>query len=133
MASESLPLGPFGSGGATWDTLEAHVVETGLRNQLELLTELAAGRDAGLLITLDEIHHNQIDELREITAAVQHALREGRELAFVGAGLTSSVSGVVNDEVLTFLRRADRHPLGIVRKGDVRNSTADRIGRSHCR
>lgn len=32
------------------------------------------------------------------------------------AGLAASVSDVVNDEVLTFLRRAERHTLGSVRR-----------------
>jgi hypothetical protein len=53
---------------------------------------------------------------------VQHAFREGRELAFVGAGLMSAISNVVNDDVLTFLRRADRHHLGSVNHGDVQRA-----------
>jgi len=40
-------------------------------------------------------------------------------LAFVGAGLASAVSDVVNDEVLTLLRRAERHALGSVGREDV--------------
>jgi hypothetical protein len=40
-------------------------------------------------------------------------------LAFVGAGLASAVSDVINDEVLTFLRRAERHALGSVSSKDV--------------
>lgn len=112
--------------GAEWETLEAHVVEAGLRNQLELLTDLLADRrtgppldGGGVLITLDEIHRNQIAELREIATAIQHAFRERREVAFVGAGLSASISDVVNDDVLTFLRRADRHNLGPVPRADV--------------
>ncbi len=50
---------------------------------------------------------------------MQHAFREGRQLAFVGAGLAASVSDVVNDDVLTFLRRAQRHSLGSVPRDDV--------------
>jgi hypothetical protein len=72
-----------------------------------------------LLITLDEIHQNQITELRELATTVQHAFREGRELAFVGAGSTTAISDVVNDDVLTFLRRAERHHLGAVGHSDV--------------
>lgn len=111
--------GPLGAGAVTWSTAEAHVAEAGLRNQVELLTDLLAEHETGLLITLDEIHHKQIPELRELATTVQHAFRAERELAFVGAGLASAVSDVVNDEVLTFLRRADRHPLGSVGRDDV--------------
>lgn len=122
MSGLNLPLGPLGSVGANWESIDQHAVAMGLRNQIELLTDLAAERGGGLLITLDEIHHNQIAELRDIATAVQHAFREGRELAFAGAGLTSSVSDVVNDEVLTFLRRADRYALGAVQRDEVRRA-----------
>jgi hypothetical protein len=123
----SVPLGPLGSGGVTWDTLEPHVVAAGLRNQIEMLTDLLIEQETGLLITLDEIHQNQVAELRDLATAVQHAFREGRELAFVGAGLKSSISDVVNDEVLTFLRRADRHHLGSVDHGDVQRAIREPI------
>ncbi len=111
--------GPFASGGASWSAVEAHTADAGLRNQAALLTDLLAENGTGLLITLDEIHRNQIGELRELATTVQHAFREERELAFVGAGLSSAVSDVVNDEVLTFLRRAERHHLGPVGREDV--------------
>lgn len=122
MSGLNFPLGPLGSAGANWESIDQHAIAMGLRNQIELLTDLAAECGGGLLITLDEIHHNQIAELRDIATAVQHAFREGRELAFAGAGLTSSVSDVVNDEVLTFLRRADRYALGAVQRDEVRRA-----------
>jgi hypothetical protein len=94
---------------------------------VELLTDLLAGNETGLLVTLDEIHQNQIGELRELATSVQHAFREERELAFVGAGLASAISDVVNDEVLTFLRRAERHPLGAVGTHDVERALREPI------
>jgi hypothetical protein len=111
--------GPMGSGGATWSTTESHVPEATLRSQVELITDLLAENETGLLVTLDEIHHNQIAELRQLATTVQHAFREERQLAFVGAGLASAITDVVNDEVLTFLRRAERHALGSVASEDV--------------
>ena len=122
MSGLNVPLGPLGSVGANWESIDKHAVGMGLRNQIELLTDLAAERGGGLLITMDEIHHHQIAELRDLATVVQHAFREGRELAFTGAGLTSSVSDVVNDEVLTFLRRADRYVLGAVQRDEVRRA-----------
>jgi hypothetical protein len=127
LSGLSLPLGPLGTGGVTWNTLESHVVAAGLRNQIEMLTDLLVEHETGLLITLDEIHQNQIAELRELATAVQHSFREERQLAFVGAGLMSAISDVVNDAVLTFLRRADRHHLGSVRQGDVRRAIREPI------
>ncbi len=111
--------GPIGSGGVTWSTTESHTPEATLRSQIELVTDLLADNETGLLITLDEIHHNQIAELRQLATTVQHAFREDRQLAFAGAGLASAVTDVVNDEVLTFLRRAERHVLGPVAARDV--------------
>jgi len=118
---------PLNIGALTWNTIEAHVVQAGLRNQLEMLTDLLAEHSTGILITLDEIHHNQIEELRELATVVQHAFRENRELAFAGAGLAASVSDVVNDDVLTFLRRAERHTLGPVARADVQRAFREPI------
>jgi hypothetical protein len=58
---------------------------------------------------------------------VQHAFRENRELAFVGAGLAAGISDVVNDDVLTFLRRAERHTLGSVARPDVQRAFLEPI------
>ena len=110
---------PMGAGGVTWSTTESHAPEASLRSQIELITDLLAETETGLLITLDEIHQNQIAELRALATTVQHAFREERQLAFVGAGLASAITDVVNDEVLTFLRRAERHALGTVASEDV--------------
>lgn len=111
--------GPLSSGGLTWSTSESHTPEATLRSQIELVTDLLVEHQTGLLITLDEIHQNQIAELRQLATTVQHAFREERALAFAGAGLASAVSDVVNDDVLTFLRRAERHALGSVGREDV--------------
>lgn len=118
---------PMSLGAISWQTVEAHAAELGLRGQIELLTDLLAEHRTGLLITLDEIHRNRIGELRDLATTVQHGFREGRELAFAGAGLAASVSDVLNDDVLTFLRRADRHALGPVRSSDVERGLREPI------
>jgi hypothetical protein len=118
---------PLNVGSVAWETIEAHVVQAGLRNQIELLTDLLVETGTGVLVTLDEIHQNQVEELREVATTVQHAFREARELAFAGAGLAASVSDVVNDDVLTFLRRAERHALGSVQRSDVQRAFREPI------
>jgi hypothetical protein len=118
---------PFTGGGVAWETLEAHVAEADLRSQIGLLTDLLAENGTGLLITVDEIHRQQLADLRELATTVQHAFREERELAFAGAGLTAAVSDVLNDDVLTFLRRADRHHLGRVPLDEVRRALREPI------
>lgn len=110
---------PANLGGVTWDRLSKHDVTPALRNQLTAVCELLAPHQTGLLLTLDEIHREVVDELRELATVLQHLVREEREIAFAGAGLPSSVSSILNDDVLTFLRRADRHSLGPVDLQDV--------------
>jgi len=105
---------PMGLGGATWESETTHQPVPGLRNQLALVCDLLAASGTGMLITLDEIHHHRAEELREMVTTLQHLMREGREISFVGAGLPSAVNSILNDEVLTFLRRADLHYLGSV-------------------
>lgn len=119
--------GPLGSGAVAWETAASHAPEPTLRSQIELITDLLAENGTGLLVTLDEIHYSQIAELRALATTVQHAFREDRELAFVGAGLSSAISNIVNDEVLTFLRRAERHALGSVAGEDVARAIRDPI------
>ncbi len=118
---------PFGAGGATWDTTNVHPTPLTFRNQLELVTDTLAEHGTGVLITLDELHYRQIDELREFGATLQHAFREEREVAFAGAGLPSAVSAVLNDNVLTFLQRADRYVLGPVDFADVERAIREPI------
>ena len=66
---------------------------------------------SGLVITVDEIHRHAADDLRQLTVLVQHAIREDRSIVFVAAGLPTSVSDLLHDDVLTFLRRASRFDL----------------------
>jgi hypothetical protein len=111
---------PAALGGVTWDTSDVHQAVAGLRPQLTLLTKILAENETGLVITVDELHRRPLDELVELCAAVQHAFREEMELAFVGAGLPAAVSDLLNEDVLTFLRRAERYHVGKVSREDVR-------------
>ena len=110
----------MGVGAIAWDSTDRHVVAAGLRNQLELACDLLAERETGLLLTLDEVHQlaHQAD-LRDVFVAVQHLFRNDREIAVAAAGLPSAISNLLNDEVLTFLRRADRHTLGQIESDEV--------------
>ena len=121
---------PMGFGGVTWESSEMHEVSPAIRTQLTAACDLLAVNGAGLLLTLDEIHHQVVPELRTVATVLQHLVREEREIAFVGAGLPSAVSAVLNDEVLTFLRRADRHSLGPVTLPEVATAITEPIERS---
>lgn len=118
---------PLGIGAVTWENTSPDVVAAGLRNQLELLCELLADHATGVLITLDEIHHRQVSELRDFFTALQHLIREELDIVFAAAGLPSEVSDLLSDDVLTFLRRADRHTLGAVAYGEVERTIRDTV------
>jgi hypothetical protein len=98
-----------------------------LRSALTDTAAALAEHGTGILITLDEIHRTQIDELRDFAVALQHAFREDLDVAFVGAGLAAAISDVLQDEVLTFLRRADRQPLEDVEIEEVRRALAEPV------
>ena len=109
---------PFHLGGLTWQTPAAEH-HSDLRAQLTALTDHLADHDTGLLITVDELHRADREGLRELAATVQHCFREERPIAFAGAGLPTAIADLLNDDVLTFLRRADRYHLGAVDPADV--------------
>lgn len=101
-----------------------------LRQDLERLLTVLAAHDTGLVITVDEVHRGAIDSLRGLAAMYQHLVRDGREVALVLAGLPSAVSDLLNDDVLTFLRRADQHVLADVDLDLVRRALRDTINES---
>lgn len=79
----------------------------------------------GLLITVDEIHAADRDELAQLAADVQHFIRAGLPIALMFAGLPAAVSDLLNQGVATFLRRADRIDLHAVSTTEAAKSYAD--------
>lgn len=107
-------------GGVTRVVDDRYPAKPTLRSLVTTAADLLDRRGAGLLITIDEVHSAAaVEDLREIAQVVQHSFREGRQVAFVGAGLPSAVDDILNDEVLTFLRRAERFTLADVDPDDV--------------
>lgn len=100
---------PVVGGGVTLSAPPAAVVDW--RHDLGRLLDVLAERGTGLLITIDEVHAVARDELRDLAATVQHLIREDREIGLAMAGLPTTVSDLLNDDVLTFLRRATRFEL----------------------
>jgi hypothetical protein len=75
----------------------------------------------GLLITVDEVNV-KIDEMKTLVKVFQHFVREEREAALLMAGLPARVSDLLNDEDISFLRRAFQHNLGPIHDNEVRFS-----------
>ena len=110
---------PMSLGGIGFDVEPQHRSASGLRTQINAVTEHLTPRGTGLLITVDEIHSVARADLRALGAVIQHCFREERPIAFAAAGLPSAVNDLLGDKVLTFLRRADRQHLGTVDAVDV--------------
>jgi hypothetical protein len=109
-------------GGAGIDLQRPAQEPADLRETVEHLSDLLGRRDSGLLLTVDEIHAGQVPELRELAVLSQHLVRDDREFALCMAGLPYAISSLLNDDVLTFLRRADRHVLGALDLHDVEDA-----------
>ena len=99
-------------GGGELETSTAHAPI--LRTMIEQYTITKR-----LLITLDELQAASLAEMRDMSVVLQHAVREGRNLAFCAAGLPTSLDALLADKGVTFIRRADRHVLGAVSQTSV--------------
>lgn len=125
------------SGGPNWDTRAIAESTYSLRNALKdllaykrELDRKARQEPGGVLVTLDEMHHQRSQELIEFGATIQHLIREGEDISVVMAGIPSSIrpllSGKLNSHgdanPVTFLRRANRIELGRVSDSDVREA-----------
>ena len=105
---------PVVGGGLGFSSPAEEPVTADFRQVISLLLEQCATHETGVLITLDEVHSTGRQELAQFAAAVQHLIREEREVAVALAGLPAAVNELLNDNLTTFLRRADRHDLGDV-------------------
>lgn len=86
----------------------------------------------GILFAIDEAQAASTDEMVALATALQEVIGDEdlrnvpddqkHGVAFVFAGLPSVVDDMVNERVLTFLRRAVRHRLGSIPLPDVRNA-----------
>ncbi|MBT1170733.1 ATP-binding protein [Bifidobacterium sp. SO4] len=79
---------------------------------------------AGLLISIDETQAADRSDMIAIATAIQHQIRERRNIAIVFAGLPQMVSDLFNDEVIAFLRRAKTNVLTDVPIKEVRDAFA---------
>lgn len=82
-----------------------------------ILGELAE-TETGLLLTVDEVNPS-LPELVELVAVYQHFIREGRKVALLMAGLPGKISSLLNDETVSFLRRAQQFSLTRIEDFDV--------------
>ena len=99
------------------------------------LKKLSDGK--GILFTVDETQAAQTEELVALATAIQHVIADedlrqlpddkAHGIAFAFAGLPAIVDDVVNNEVLTFLRRAMYYELEAIPLPDVRNAYIESV------
>lgn len=86
-----------------------------LANVLSGLTAHLQNNGTGLVVTIDELHAGDTNELRNLGIIVQDVTRIGRlPMAFVGAGLPTLEDTLLADTSITFLQRCARHDVGFL-------------------
>lgn len=95
-----------------------------LRKAMSARLDALEKRDAGLMISIDETQAASRVDLIAIATAIQHQIREKRNVSIVFAGLPQMISDLFDDEVITFLRRARTNVLANVPIDEVKESFA---------
>lgn len=90
----------------------------GFRAKMSLLCDKLAEKGKGALILIDEVCTSAA--MREVASAYQELVGDQKNIAIAMAGLPHSVSGVLNDKVLTFLNRATKVNLGLISTNLIR-------------
>ena len=83
--------------------------EWDMRHLLSKLAEHTQQAGTGVLMTLDELHSGDRDELRRLSADLQHITKRAHlPLAVVAAGLSEMKHTLLMDKKMTFFRRCAR-------------------------
>ena len=99
-------LGPF-----AWHqrVFEGVRTEWDLRQQLTALAEHAAAEGTAVLLTVDEMHSGDRQELRRLAGDLQHITKKAHlPLALLGAGLSQMKHTLLADHRMTFFQRCAR-------------------------
>ena len=88
------------------------------RSEMTSIVQELNENGVGLLITVDEAN-SKLEDMRVIVDVYQHFVREGREAALLIAGLPHNVSLILEDDSISFLRRAFRHSMEAISTNEV--------------
>lgn len=92
---------------------------TNWRGRMSAILEELGNRGVGLLICVDEISL-AVDEMVQLASNYQLFVGEDKQVALVMAGLAKNTTDLVDDDRVSFLRRARTRKLGRIRDVDVR-------------
>ena len=79
----------------------------GFKAKLELLCSELEKHKKGIAILVDEVQSNT-PQIRSLATTYQYLVGENKNIVVVMAGLPTSISAVLNDDILTFLNRANK-------------------------
>lgn len=96
------------------------------RTQMNRLLDQLKEYDIGLLITVDEAKVT-VNEMKQLARVYQHFVTEGRKVGLLMAGLPHSVSQLLRDDDISFLRRARKHVLGRISDREIGEALAATI------
>lgn len=94
---------------SSWRTIMTDIIET------------LNSHDIGLLFTVDEVNP-KTDEMIKLSSIYQHFVRENRKVGLFMAGLPYQVSQLLQDETVSFLRRAKYWKLENIPEGECANT-----------
>ncbi|MDR1292905.1 MAG: ATP-binding protein [Clostridiales Family XIII bacterium] len=114
LTGVTLNIMGFGAGVST----DTHQEDFSTMTKIGLIVEELSKKGVGVLFTIDEAR-SKSEALREFASNYQLLLRKDLKVGCAIAGLPFEISGLINDEVLTFLRRANRVVLSQVDIDDV--------------
>ncbi len=93
-----------------------------VRDTLEMIGHGALEHDTGVLLTVDEMHAGERDEMVRLAADLQLVTSRDGELpvAFVGAALPEVLHTMLADRRLSFFRRCEQHEIAALSEEDAR-------------
>lgn len=89
--------------------------------RMSALLDRLGERNLGLAITVDEVRPS-LEEMVLLASYHQLFVRDERKVALFMAGLPSEVSSLLNNESVSFLRRACHFPIGRICEEDARRA-----------
>ncbi len=112
-----LTLGPVG---INWQDMPEQRPRWSLGYYLETLSSWAADQGSAVLLTVDEMHAGDREELRRLASDIQDITKiKELPLAFVGAGLPEMAYTILEDKKMTFFHRCFRDGMPSINHDDA--------------
>lgn len=110
----------FSGVGIRWDTVPAPHPGWSLLRTLRELGEWAEGHDSAVLLTVDELHAGDRQELRRLSGDMQQVTGIDKlPVAIIGAGLLEMKFTVLEDRKMTFFHRCHRDETSLVSRAEA--------------